>query len=45
MYQGVISNLKAYYLQQTFRNFIDKTDSNEVNVVQFWKNHNILDAL
>ena len=42
----VISNFKAYYLQRTFRQLIDKTDGEDKQSIRdFWKNYNIMDAV
>ncbi|XP_067121983.1 tigger transposable element-derived protein 1-like [Centruroides vittatus] len=44
--QGIISNFKAYYLRQTFRQLIDKTDGADNNPLEiFGKTSNIMDAV
>ncbi|XP_067119167.1 tigger transposable element-derived protein 1-like [Centruroides vittatus] len=51
MDQGVISNFgqpnfKAYYLQRTFLQLINKTDgADKQSIRDFWKNYNIMDAV
>lgn len=46
MDQGVISNFKAYYLRRIFQNLIRAVDSSQpVTIKEFWKQHNILNAI
>ena len=42
MDQGVITNLKAYYLHRNFAETIKKTDGDDApTLTQFWKDYNI----
>ena len=46
MDQGIISNFKAYYLRQTFKQMFEKTDVEEKQSTrEFWKNYNIMNAI
>lgn len=46
MDQMVIANFKAYYLRHTFRQLIEKTDSEEKQTIrQFWKEFSIMNAI